>query len=97
MSSSFRPKAKIMFPNSWAANSFLTKVRQATGWDWSASSNGSNIKVKPKGAPEYILIGLNKGRGEGGVVNVEFNAEKLGQDADPFWIQIYDWARPYRC
>jgi len=98
MSSSFRPKATIMFPNTWAANSFLTKIRQATGWEWYASSNATEIKVKPKGAREYILIGLNKkAGGDGGVVNVEFNAEKLGPGADPFWIQIFDWARRYRC
>lgn len=98
MSSSFRPKAEIMFPNSWAANSFLLKMRQALSWEWSASSNATDIKVKPKGSNEYILIGLNKkgGRG-GGVVNVEINAEKLGSNADLFWIQIFDWARRYRC
>jgi hypothetical protein len=97
MSSSFRPKATIMFPNSWAANSFLLKMRQAAGWDWVASSDAAHIKAKPKGANDYILIGLNKkSGGDGGPVNIEFNAEKLGPGADPVWIQIYDWARRYR-
>lgn len=95
MSSSFRPKASIMFPNTWAINSFLLKIRQAAGWEWVASSNDQSIKVKPKGAREYILIGLNKGRS--GPVTVDLNAEKLGPGIDGVWIQIFDWARPYRC
>ena len=97
MSSSFRPKATIQFPNTWAADSFLLKMRQATGWEWVASSDAAHIKVKPKGGADYILIGLlKKAGGDGGPVSVEINAEKLGHGADPVWIQIYDWARKFK-
>ena len=94
MSTSFRPKAKIMFPNIWAANSFLTKLKRFSGWEYKSSMDGNSIRVKPKEANDYILIGLRPNHG--GVI-AEINAEKLGDRADRFWIELYDYARRYRC
>ncbi len=97
MSNTSRPKASIQFPNSWAANSFLLKIRQMPNWNYVASSNATNIKVMPSGEREYILIGLiKKAGGDGGPVTVVINAEKLGHGADKFWQTVFDWARPYR-
>jgi hypothetical protein len=95
MKTSVSAKNKIMFPNTWAVNSFLTRLKRTIGWVYEASSDDAHVKVKPKGASEYILIGLNKTR-EGGYFEVELNAEKLGQGADKFWAEIFDHARRYR-
>jgi hypothetical protein len=96
MKTSVRPKNKIMFPNTWAVNSFLNRLKRSAGWEYQASSDDAHVKVKPKGAPDYILIGLNKTR-QGGYLEVELNAEKLGPGADRFWGEIFDHARRYRC
>jgi hypothetical protein len=93
MSTNFRPKAKILFPNSWAVDSFLTKVKRASGWDYKSSMDGKTITVKPNQSNDYILIGLNKGTS--GIV-AEINAEKLGEGADRFWIEIHNYARRYK-
>ena len=95
MRTSVRPKNTIMFPNAWAVESFLLRLKRNSGWECVASSNDSHVKVKPKGAPDYILIALNKTR-QGGYINVDFNAEKLGHGADRFWNEIFDCARLYR-
>ena len=94
MSTNFRPKARIMFPNIWAVNSFLLRLKRFSGWDYLASSNATNIRVKPKEAADYILIGLNKSCGN---IEVTINAEKMGDNSDGIWTQIYDYARRYRC
>ncbi|MDB5104582.1 MAG: hypothetical protein JWP91_2271 [Fibrobacteres bacterium] len=96
MSTNFRPKARIQFPNTWALNSFLLKLKRFSGWEYIASSDQTHVKVKPKGANEYILIGLNKAGGHG-AIEVDINAEKLGDRTDHFWIELYDYARRYRC
>jgi hypothetical protein len=96
MSTSFRPKAKIMFPNTWAVNSFLNRVKRFSNWEYLASSDERHVRVKPKGAADYILIGLTKAGGTG-AITVEINAEKLGDRGDNFWIELYDYARRYRC
>ena len=95
MKTSVRPKNKILFPNAWAADSFLARLKRSAGWEYLASSDDSHIKVKPKGAPEYILIGLNRSR-QGGYLELELNAEKLGHGADAYWAEIFDHARRYR-
>jgi hypothetical protein len=95
MKSSVNPKNKIMFPNTWAVNSFLNRLKRSAGWEYEASSDDAHVKVKPKGAREYILIGLNKSR-QGGYLEVELNAEKLGAGADGYWTEIFDHARRYR-
>ncbi len=94
MSTNFRPKAKIMFPNAWALNSFLLRLKQFAGWEYIASSDDRHVRLKPKGSHEYILIGLNK---SGSSFAVEVNAEKLGDRGDHFWIALFDHARRYRC
>lgn len=93
MSTSFRPKAKIPFPNTWAVDSFLNKLKRFSGWEYKSSMDGKSIRVKPKEANDYILIGLLKS--SGGII-AEINAEKLGDQADGFWIEIYNYARRYR-
>lgn len=93
MSTNFRPKAKISFPNTWAADSFVTKLKRFSGWEFKSSMDGKSIRVKPNEAKDYILIGLNKGAS--GIV-AEINAEKIGDNADAFWIDIYNYARRYR-
>jgi hypothetical protein len=95
MKTSVSPKNKIMFPNTWAVDSFLTRLKRSTGWEYEASSDDTHIKVKPKGAPDYILIGLNRSR-QGGYLEMELNAEKLGNGADKYWAEIFDHARRYR-
>jgi hypothetical protein len=95
MKSSVRPKNKIMFPNAWAANSFLNRLKRSAGWEYLASSDNAHVKVKPKGAADYILIGLNKSR-ECGYLEIELNAEKLGPGADGYWDEIFNHARRYR-
>jgi hypothetical protein len=98
--SNFRPKARIMFPNTWAVNSFLLKLKRFSTHEFTASMDGRHVKVRPQGGgSEYILIGLNKagGRGDGGAVTVEINAEKLSAMTDSIWNEIYDYARRYRC
>lgn len=94
MRTSVRPKNTIMFPNDWAIKSFLLRLKRNAGWEYVASSDDSHVKVKPKGAAEYILIALNKTR-QGGYINVDLNAEKLG-DAEKAWNEIFDAARLYR-
>ncbi|GEM_PF-4717358 len=94
MSSNVRPKQNILFPNSWALNSFLLRLKRFTEWEYLASSNDVEVKIKPKGGADYILIGLNKS-GAGYLVNI--NAEKLGDKTDLIWKQLYDFARLYRC
>ncbi|MEO6095984.1 MAG: hypothetical protein ABIW76_09945 [Fibrobacteria bacterium] len=94
MSTNFRPKARIMFPNSWALNSFLLRLKRSSGWEYHAAANDTDIKVKPKGAKDYILIGLNK---TGSSFEAVINAEKLGDKGDAIWKDIYDYARRYRC
>jgi hypothetical protein len=93
MSTSFRPKAKILFPNSWAADSFVMKLKRFSGWEFKSSMDGKTLRVKPQEANDYILIGLKKG--SSGIV-AEINAEKIGDNADGFWIDIYNYARRYR-
>jgi hypothetical protein len=94
MKTSVRPKNKIMFPNAWAVDNFLNRLKRNTGWEYKASSDARHVKVKPKGAADYILIGLNKSRC--GYLEVEINAEKLGPGADPFWAEIFEHASRYR-
>ena len=93
MSTSFRPKAKIAFPNSWAVDSFLTKLKRFSGWEYKSSMDGNAIRVKPNEANDYILIGLLKS--SSGII-AEINAEKLGDRADGFWIDIHNYARRYK-
>jgi hypothetical protein len=91
---SFRPKNKIAFPNRWAVDSFLLRVKRASGWEYVGASNETNIKIRPKGAEDYILIGLLKsGRG----YEVEINAEKSGNASDQLWHTIFEYAKRYRC
>lgn len=93
MSTSFRPKAKISFPNTWAVDSFLLKLKRFSGWEYKSSMDGNSIRVKPNQANDYILIGLLKS--SSGII-AEINAEKLGDRADGFWIDLYNYARRYR-
>ena len=93
MSTHFRPKAKILFPNSWAVDSFLTKLKRFSGWDYKSSMDGNSIRVKPNTSNDYILIGLNK---VSSGITVEINAEKAGDRPDAYWIDIYNYARRYR-
>lgn len=93
MSTNFRPKAKIMFPNTWAVDSFLNKLKGVMGWEFKRASDGNSVRLKPRGSTEYILIGLLK---SGGAVVAEINSEKVGM-SDAVWIMIYDFARRYRC
>ena len=93
MSTSFRPKTKISFPNMWAVDSFLMKLKRFSGWEYKSSMDGNSIRVKPNEANDYILIGLLKS--SSGVI-AEINAEKLGDRADRFWIDIHNYARRYR-
>ncbi len=89
----FRPKNKIAFPNRWAVDSFLLKVKRASGWEYVAASNNTDIKIRPKGAEDYILIGLLKSRGG---FEVEINAEKSGRASDQLWQTIFEYANRYR-
>ena len=95
MKTSIPPKQKIMFPNTWAVTSFLNRLKRSSDWEYIASSDDSHVKVRPKGAREYILIGLNKTRA-GGYLDVELNAEKLGDGTDKIWDDIFNHARRYR-
>lgn len=89
-----KPKFSILFPNQWAVDSFLRKLKSAAGWDYKASMDGRFVKLTPKGGDEYILIGLNRGRG---VFNIEFNGEKLPRTAEEIWKEILEYAARYRC
>ncbi|HKP97026.1 MAG TPA: hypothetical protein VJ385_14845 [Fibrobacteria bacterium] len=94
MTTAFKPKTSLLFPNQWAVDSFLTKLKTATGWEYEASSDKKQVKAKPKGQPEGILIGLNKG---GSLITVELNGEKLAAGSDDAWKQIFEFAGRYRC
>ena len=96
MKTSARPKTKLLFPNSWAAQSFLLRLKRNAEWEYLASSDNRHIQVKPKGAREAIEILVNQGR-EGHLIQLELNAEKLGDGADAIWNAIFDHARRYRC
>jgi hypothetical protein len=89
----YRAKNQIMFPNKWALESFLLRLKRSSGWDYHASNDGEHIKVKPKGALDYILIALAK---SGHAFQVDINAEKMGRGSDGAWTMIYEFARRYR-
>ncbi|MDB5049992.1 MAG: hypothetical protein JWO30_3063 [Fibrobacteres bacterium] len=93
MSSLYRPKTTIQFPNEWAVNSFLLKLKSALGWEYLASSDEMQVKIKPRGGAEYILIGLNKG---GSPITLNLNGEKLTQGSEAVWKEIFDYANRYR-
>jgi hypothetical protein len=94
MRTNSQPKTKISFPNAWAVNSFLTKLKRFSGWEFHASTDDVHFRVKPKGFNDYILIGLNK---SGNTIVADINAEKLGDKLDGIWTEIQDYARRYRC
>lgn len=95
MKSNYRPKAQIKFPNTWAVDSFLLRLKRSSGWKFSASSNATSIKVFPvHNEAVYILIGLLK---SGSSIDVSINAEKLGDGGDAEWTKIYEYAGRYRC
>lgn len=98
MSNAFRPKEKIMFPNAWAANSFLLKLKRSAGWEFVTATNGTHIKVKPTGAKDYMEF-VSKGKiGDNNAnVTLEINAEKLGHGTEGVWKQINEYANLYRC
>lgn len=98
MSSTFRPRAKIQFPNGWALNSFLLKLKRNSGHEYMAAMDGSTVKLMPKGGgADYILIGLNKtARNENSTITIEINAERMTRGADALWTDIYTYARLYR-
>jgi hypothetical protein len=91
--SNFRAKNKIMFPNRWALDSFLLRLKRSSGWEFHASNDSEHFKVKPKHAVDYILIGLNKAGGNGFIL--EINAEKA--NTNEVWHLIFDFANRYRC
>lgn len=91
-----RPKQKFQFPNAWAMNSFLLCLKRKTQWEYVPSSDDRHIKAKPKGARDFMTIELKKSGKETGIIDVEFNAEKLGDGAEQVWNEIADFARLYR-
>jgi hypothetical protein len=91
-----RPKQKFQFPNAWAMNSFLLCLKRKTDWEYVASSDDIHIKARPKGARDYMLIEVMKSGRETGIMDVEINAEKLGDGGEKAWTQIADFARMYR-
>lgn len=91
-----RPKQKFQFPNAWAMNSFLLCLKRKTQWEVVASSDDIHIKAKPKGAQDYMTVQLMKTGKETGIIDVEINAEKLGDGGEQIWNQIADFARLYR-
>jgi hypothetical protein len=93
MHTEYQPKNKLSFPNQWAVNSFLRRLKAVQEWEYSASLDGRFVKLKPRLDSEYILIGLNKA---GGIFTVDMNGEKLGA-IDDIWRRIFAFANLYRC
>jgi hypothetical protein len=93
MSTEFQLRHKFRFPNQWAVNSFLRRLKAVHEWEYVASLDGRFVKVKPHRDSDYILIGLIK---EGNAVIVDMNGEKAG-GGDEFWRRIFAFANLYRC
>jgi hypothetical protein len=93
MSTAYRPKTTIQFPNQWAVDSFLRKLKSTQGWEYQASSDGMRVRINPKGGAEYILIGLNKG---GTIISLDLNGEKLARGSDAVWKELFEYADRYR-
>ncbi len=92
---SYRPKNTIMFPNQWAVDSFLLRLKRSSGWDFFAFSNGTQFKLSMERGGDYILIGLLRSRGN---IELAINGEKLNRGhADKFWSKIYEFAGRYKC
>lgn len=98
MSNASRPKEKIMFPNAWAVNSFLLKLKRNAGWEFVTSTNATDIKVKPTGAKEYMQFKVSGKIGDNNAnVTLEVNAEKLGPGIEGVWKKMNEYANLYRC
>jgi hypothetical protein len=95
----YPPKARILFPNSWAVESFMLRLKRNLDWHILAEANAKDFKIKPKGvghagwADHYILIGLSKARSG---IEVFINAEKLRDHSSDAWDAIFEQARYYR-
>ncbi len=94
MTAIFPPKTSILFPNQWAVDSFLRKLKTRPDWEFKASSDERRVRVKPKGSADGILIGLNKGLAS---ITLDLNGEKLPAGSDEVWKEIYEFANRYRC
>ena len=93
MSTTSQRKIKISFPNTWAVNSFLLRIKRSNEWELFPCSSETHFKATPKGSTQYILIGLNKSRSN---IEVDLNAERLEMDPENVWRQIYEFASRYR-
>jgi hypothetical protein len=93
----FKPKTKILFPNRWAADSFLLKLKRSSGWTYQSSDGGKYVRIQPQIGSDYILIGLLQSRAG---VELTIDSEKLsrgaGQDMERLWTKMFDYARLYR-
>lgn len=94
MTTQFKPKNRLRFPNQWAADSFLLKLKSSRTWTYVPSCDGRGAKLDLKGGGQSILIGLNK---EMSFQYVDLNGESLGRDSDAVWKEIFDYGRRYNC
>ncbi len=89
-------KAKIDFPNRWALDSFILKLRKSPGMEVYAHSDTTNFKLRQNGSADAILIGLNKPSSAPGAVTMLINAEKFPKKLEDFWKEIHSIAIRYQ-